>query len=351
MVIHMDAAGKHCWCTVNINNSTAGGSGFVGSTFTSAQIENWRRYTVCSAMLCNNGRGLFEMVESITLLPWNDCAPGQHPYYDINLGAPLDTFSDITNALSINGATGVYSRRYTNGCVYVNVSGSSKTFTGDRTYTQLDGTAIPGNSITVPNNDGLIVLTTGGGGGGGGTVEQLVSRFLDTYSRTVASGSLGTADSGQTYTLKGTAANFKVNSGNAVVTAPLTAGQFATVNGLVLQDCEIHAQVGYDELPVGGNQTFFVWARADTVNLTGYQVRLVTNPSGGVTWTLRTIVNGTATTLGGTITESFTANLSNVINVKLRVKDLNPTTVQAKVWLEGTSEPTTWENTQTDSTA
>lgn len=155
----IDAHNRNLWmgCTVNINNATAGGSGFVPANFTPAQVAQWRRFSVGTFLIGNNGHGLLEFVEVASKVPWTET----DPYYDVKLGAPLDSWAiaDIANP-GAAFANGVYKRRFTNGAVFVNVGATQQTFPGDRTYKNIDGSSIAGNTIIVPAHDSKIVLTT-----------------------------------------------------------------------------------------------------------------------------------------------------------------------------------------------
>lgn len=167
----IDAHNRNFWmgCTVNINNATAGGTGFVPANFTAAQVDQWRRFTACSFLIGNNGHGLFEFVEVASKVPWTET----HPYYDVQLGPPLDTWTiaqlDNPGAAFQNGC---YVRRFEGGAVYVNVSAAPVSFPGDRPYKNIDNSAIAGNTITVPAHDGKIVYTTVSVPGGGTGIKK-----------------------------------------------------------------------------------------------------------------------------------------------------------------------------------
>jgi len=65
-----------------------------------------------------------------------------------------------------------------------------------------------------------------------------------------------------------------------------------------------------------------------------------------------------ARTVSGTETVLTTQNISgmvyapgDVLNVRFQLQGANSTTLRAKVWKEGTTEPASWQTTTTDSTA
>ena len=197
--------GKGVIMSVPINNSTAGGTGFVPTPATPAQIMAWRQFSMCTYLIGNDGGAWYEFVETDSVLPWNE----DHPYYHVKLGAPVD---NLANGHAYkDGTTGLYTRDFANGSVFVNNTTAAVTFNPGAGFKEVDGTVIAGN-ITVNAHDGRVILGVnagGTGGGGGGTILQNI--LTDTYERTVAAGAIGNADTAQSYTLQGTASNYSVD--------------------------------------------------------------------------------------------------------------------------------------------
>ena len=87
-------------------------------------------------------------------------------------------------------------------------------------------------------------------------------------------------------------------------------------------------------------------AQADARN--GYQAVLVHSPTGSLVWRLHRVANAggtnTITLASGTLLSSGAAG--TIWWIRLRVQG---TSIQARFWREGTSEPTTWTASATDS--
>ena len=83
-----------------------------------------------------------------------------------------------------------------------------------------------------------------------------------------------------------------------------------------------------------------------------YRARLIFGGDGRVAVAL-TALKGSATaqTLasGVTLPSSVTYGPGTGLEVRLQVVGTSPTTVRVKVWTTGTTEPTTWQRTATDS--
>jgi CSLREA domain-containing protein len=170
----------------------------------------------------------------------------------------------------------------------------------------------------------------------------------DAFERSVAAG-WGTADTGGDWSVTATDRT-KVESGNGVIYG-FTAGNKddqAWLPTLTRANTETLVQINLGPSPTGGNVQPRVMARAQSDPRNGYAARLVFSPSGAITWGLSRFVNAggtnTVTLGGGTLLSSGGANTSWWI--RLRV---NGTSIQAKFWRVGTSEPSGWTVSTTDS--
>lgn len=161
--------GKWFWGVINICNLTAG-SGTCPS-FSTAQLEQWRRYSMATYLLSNRGKSVMEFVENTNLKPWDET----HPYYNVQLGPAIDTAASAlaskhTEGTQPPGSTLYsYRRRYTSGCVWVNPTTNPVTITMDRDYKTPVGvtpsaTYLTGTTQVLPANSGLVLLTTSTGG-------------------------------------------------------------------------------------------------------------------------------------------------------------------------------------------
>lgn len=199
-----------------------------------------------------------------------------------------------------------------------------------------------------------VTLTVTDNGGAQSTQTQpvmVIAPFaLDAFSRTVTNG-WGTADLGGTWTISGTAANFGVNNGSAFnkLTAVNTAGN-ARLNAVSSQSFDITTRVSIDQAPVGSGVWLNVAGRSvNSGNEYRARVRFASN---GVHLALTKITTGSsASFLVADTTTGLTATPGQWYRVRVNAFGSNPTTIRAKVWLDGQPEPNTWLVTTTDSTA
>jgi hypothetical protein len=170
----------------------------------------------------------------------------------------------------------------------------------------------------------------------------------DQFERTVAAG-LGPADVGGTWSVNSTSRT-KVDNGDAVLYGWTGGGQETYAwTPTVRSNMELLALVRLNATnPLGANYQVRVMARAQSDARNGYSARIVHTSAGGVSWGLSRIVNAGGTgslALGsGTLLSSGAAGTTWWI--RLRAEG---TSIRAKYWRNGTSEPSTWTATATDS--
>ncbi|GAA2726846.1 PKD domain-containing protein [Cellulomonas aerilata] len=166
----------------------------------------------------------------------------------------------------------------------------------------------------------------------------------DAFGRTVANG-WGTAEVGGAWTTTGSASLFSVD-GSVGRQRLATAGADlkASLNGATSTDTELQAQMSLDKPTTGGGVYFSVVGRQ--VGSEDYKARLRIYPTGKVDLTLAR----TGTTLGA-VTVPVTYTAGDALQVRLQVTGTAPTTIRAKVWKVGESEPADWQRTVTDATA
>ena len=170
----------------------------------------------------------------------------------------------------------------------------------------------------------------------------------DRFERTVASG-LGTADLGGAWSVS-LASRTKVQNGEAVVYGWTGGAQDVRAwTDTVKTDMELLGLVRLNTTnPTGAAYQARLMARAQSDARNGYQAKIGHTTAGGLTWQLSRIDNaggtGSLSLANGTLIASGAAGTNWWI--RLRVQG---TTVQARFWRDGTSEPTTWTATATDS--
>ncbi|MDE9364319.1 PKD domain-containing protein [Luteipulveratus sp. YIM 133132] len=197
--------------------------------------------------------------------------------------------------------------------------------------------------LTVTDNDGGTATVTRSV-----TVVALVTFAKDEFGRTVTGG-LGSADTGGTWTLSGGASLFGVDGsvGTVRMSGPGATAK-AYLGSVSRQDQDITLDVSLDKVPVGANAYTSVVARR--IGTSDYRAKVLWRPDGQVSLYLSRTVSGTETTLRNLTVPGLTFAAGQAATVRLQVSGTAPTTVQAKVWKAGTSEPTAWTATATDTT-
>ena len=158
----------------------------------------------------------------------------------------------------------------------------------------------------------------------------------DNYGRTVASG-LGTASDGQVWAvLSGTAAHYSVNNGTAQYTYDSNIYSKLVLGYGVSQDFNFLARF----TPASSNDFFgFYYRHVDANNYASAQI----NAAGQYS----------ATSVFGGVESDYTGASASITPGSaywLRVA-ITGTSIQMKSWADGTTEPTSWSATFTDSHA
>jgi hypothetical protein len=167
----------------------------------------------------------------------------------------------------------------------------------------------------------------------------------DSFERVVASG-WGIADQGGPWTVG--AGDWSVGGGKGRLTAPNAGAWQAVLLGAPALDVEVFARVSLEKLTTG-DSTPRLCARALSTG-SWYAATVGINSSQVVSLGLSKMVNNSFTTLlsntiGGI---GITYAVGMALCIRLRATGTYPTTLQAKVWADGTPEPD-WQRTITDS--
>jgi PKD repeat protein len=172
----------------------------------------------------------------------------------------------------------------------------------------------------------------------------------DDFARTVANG-WGSADVGGAWTLTGTASRFSVASGVGAMSLT-TAGTSAQVDASAVRNLssEVRLSVSWDRTSTAGALYTVIAPRAVSSSA---DYRLKIYVSGTVpyldlirrTGGAETLISRTALTIRMTDPGAW-------YSVAVRTTSANgTTTLSAKLWPRGTTEPAGWQATTTDSTA
>ena len=202
-------------------------------------------------------------------------------------------------------------------------------------------------TLTVTDNSGGSSSTTRAVTVSGPVNQPFAS---DAFGRTVANG-WGSSTSGGAWTVTGTAANFSVSAGLGSILFP-SAGSTRTAYLLAntRTDADVVVAMNVSNIGTGSGLTAAIVGRLVSSG-NDYRATARFNPAGTITLTLSRVIAGTATNLGTAITiPGLTYGAGTSISVRVQVTGTAPTTVRARAWLTGATEPTTWAISATDLT-
>ncbi|TDN90835.1 PKD domain-containing protein [Microbacterium sp. BK668] len=172
----------------------------------------------------------------------------------------------------------------------------------------------------------------------------------DDFGRTVANG-WGTADVGGGWTLTGTASRFAVAGGVGSMSLT-TAGTSAQVEAATVRNLssEVRLNVSWDRTSTSGALYTVISPRAVS-STADYRLKIYV--SGTVPYLdLIRRTGGTETLLSRTALSIRMTTPGAWYSVAVRAASSNgTTTLSAKLWPQGTTEPATWQATATDTTA
>ncbi|WP_432511970.1 fibronectin type III domain-containing protein [Kineococcus sp. SYSU DK001] len=173
-----------------------------------------------------------------------------------------------------------------------------------------------------------------------------VTLATDTFGRTATSG-WGTANSGGPWTTTGGNYNFSVYSGAGRVKAARGGTSTAVLGTVLATSADVQFTVAATPLPAPSAAVLTTLGRrVDAASDYRSAVRLVSGQPVQLTLTAR--VGGAQTTLASLAVPGLTATAGQKLQVRTQVTGVNPTTVRAKVWPAGTSEPAAWQVSATD---
>lgn len=179
----------------------------------------------------------------------------------------------------------------------------------------------------------------------------LVTQYAaDAFSRVTTNG-WGTADQGGPWTVSGPPSSFGTNGNAASFTlGAVGASVSARLITLNQDDVDIQTKLTYNTPQTGYGSWINVVGRHIGVN-TEYRARVRFTPTGVFLQAYR-LPGGAAVAIGSEqAVAGVTAAPGTVYRVRVNMSGYNPTTIKAKVWVDGTPEPLTWNVNVTDSTA
>lgn len=172
--------------------------------------------------------------------------------------------------------------------------------------------------------------------------------YTDTFGRTVASG-LGTATSGQVYTLNGVASQFSVAPNTASI-AIASAGEKYGAIDLLTQNVDIAGQVALSAIPATNLATAgFVSKLSSSSNYFSGTMMVATG--GQVSLRFSKLVAGSLVTISTTAVTGLTYVANTFYNLRYQIywsRPLQTNVMSLKLWPVGATEPGGWMATATD---
>lgn len=213
-----------------------------------------------------------------------------------------------------------------------------------------NGDANDGVSVAVtPSDDGLSGTTVADSvtvASSGPTVYA-----SDPFGRTVVDG-WGSASTGGSYTLQGSAGDFDVTgSAGTIALTAAGANRSAVLAGVSALDVDLSFRVATDKSAAGGSQFVYGIVRR-TTSTSGYRAKIRLAPDGAVFIQAGSVTDNKETSLGSEVRVSgLTHTPGAFIQLRVQATGSAPTTLRMRAWAGGSSEPTTWQYTVTDSTS
>jgi hypothetical protein len=172
--------------------------------------------------------------------------------------------------------------------------------------------------------------------------------YTDTFGRTVSNG-LGTATSGQAYTLFGVNTQFSVAPNVATIAPSTTGDKFGYIDNLT-QDVTITGQVALSAVPASNLATVgFIAKLASTSNY--YNATMMVATGGAISLRFSKVIGGGLSTIATIATGlTYVANTFYNLTVAIRWSQALQTNVlQSKLWVVGGTQPGGWMATALDS--
>lgn len=269
---------------------------------------------------------------------WTTPANGAPPVASFTSSCSVNVCSfDATSSTDPDGTITGYAWAFGDGATGSGPSPSRTYATGGTFAVTLTVTDDAGNRSAVTHP----VTTTAPPG-------QVIA--ADAFNRTRTSG-FGNADVGGAWSI-GNPANYSVVPGHGSLRLA-TAGSLLTayLPATVSSDIDLTADIGADRLGTGNGLYTTVSARRVT-SRDEYRARVRINGAGVVLLQLTRLVGGSETTIAAEVKlagVTYTAGQS--LAVRVQATGTNPTTVRARAWLDGATEPTAWTLTATDTSA
>jgi hypothetical protein len=177
---------------------------------------------------------------------------------------------------------------------------------------------------------------------------MVTTGYSDTFGRTV-SGGLGTANSGQAYTLFGTASQFSVAPNTASI-AIATAGDKLGYIDLQTANVDITAQVALSAIPATNLATAGFVAKLSTTS-NYYNATMLVAAGGAVSLRFSKVIAGGLVTISTTSVPGVTYVANTFYNLRYQIswsRALQTNVMNLMLWAVGNPQPGGWMATATD---
>lgn len=171
----------------------------------------------------------------------------------------------------------------------------------------------------------------------------------DQFARTLASG-LGSADVGGAWSMGSAASNYSVANGVAQFNLPTAgAARQANLNAVSSSNSDLSVTASLSQVSNGGGSYLYLMGRSvDASN--DYRAKVLVSSTGSVSLYLAKNVGGTETVLKSMNVAGLNYAVGDQLTIRTLVTGTSPTSISAMIWKTGTTPPSTWQVTTTDST-
>ena len=188
----------------------------------------------------------------------------------------------------------------------------------------------------------------------GAPVASVTTASISDHFGRTTTGGWGSADVGGAYTLVGTAADFATGNGVGTIRlgAPATDRGAFLLGGGAYTSLDVSARISRTAVATGSGEFAYLVVRRVNAS-TEYRAKVRFAANGGVYLQPTRVTSGVETSLGsGEIRVSgLSPAVGSFIWLHASFSGTNPTTIRMRAWADGSTEPTSWQVSLTDSTA
>lgn len=144
--------------------------------------------------------------------------------------------------------------------------------------------------------------------------------------------------------------DFAVNGGELVLVASSPGEELrGALLGTMWRDQDVHVKVQTDKAPSGASQIAYLMLRAQDLDFNYYRVPVAFTSGLAITIGLEKVLAGAVTVLASPVTPGRDAYTSGTeFWIRAQATGSHPTLITARVWKNGTAEPTGWDVTGGD---